>query len=384
MTHRTITIAGLALVASLAAPTRGQQIEDTLACAEPAEPQLIAYGQSTSCVISPATDIDTYQFLGTAGEDVRFVVRTWDAWDDPRIEVYDPNGMELVDQSCSGGSGGCTFMVPLTLPLTGTYTILMSDAGSNDAMNYALHLERIPPTFAPPSIPYNGTVGDDISPSTDHDYWTFEGVAGSTVRLTVLVTTAWDDPRLELRAPDGTIVENATCSGGSGGCSFSRDVLLTQSGTYVVIMSDAGYEDTLPYQITLNCLLANCPTSAWTNLGSSLPGLFGVAPILAGSGTFIPGDPFTISLTQARPGAVATLVLGLSTVDVAFKGGVLVPAPDAVLPGIVTDGLGQLVFGGITPPGLPSGFELFMQVWVVDPAAAVGLSASNGLRSVVP
>jgi len=60
-----------------------------------------------------------------------------------------------------------------------------------------------------------------------------------------------------------------------------------------------------------------------------------------------------------------------------------VPTPNLVLPaGLV--GMGTLDLAGIWPTNLPPGVQLWMQVWIVDPTAPLGLSATNGLLAATP
>ena len=52
--------------------------------------------------------------------------------------------------------------------------------------------------------------------------------------------------------------------------------------------------------------------STWFDLGNALAGISG-PPALAGFGSLATGDPITLSLSNARPGAPAFLFLGFST-----------------------------------------------------------------------
>ena len=43
-----------------------------------------------------------------------------------------------------------------------------------------------------------------------------------------------------------------------------------------------------------------------------------------------------------------------------------------------------LDLAGVWPTNLPPGVQLWMQVWIVDPTAPLGLSATNGLLAATP
>jgi len=123
--------------------------------------------------------------------------------------------------------------------------------------------------------------------------------------------------------------------------------------------------------------------SAWIDLGEAL-GSEAAQPKLAGSGTGEPGTLVTLSLTGAKPGAVAALVIGISTLNVPFKGGTLVPAPMLILPGLPVNGAGALDLPAMLPASLPSGLALYTQMWMPDASAKQGFTASNGLELLVP
>ena len=66
------------------------------------------------------------------------------------------------------------------------------------------------------------------------------------------------------------------------------------------------------------------------------------------------------------------------------RSGVLVPNADVLVPGLPTDANGELFLPFIWPAGVPSGFHLYFQDWIVDPAGPKGFSASNGLQALTP
>jgi agmatine/peptidylarginine deiminase len=123
--------------------------------------------------------------------------------------------------------------------------------------------------------------------------------------------------------------------------------------------------------------------AVWTDVGNALAGAYG-EPLLVGNGALAGGDQLVLTMSGALENAPATLFVGLTRIDAPFKGGVLVPAPDLLVPGLVTDAGGNLVLSSTWPVGLPSGFTTHLQYWVNDPVGPVGLSASNGVSAIVP
>ncbi len=140
-----------------------------------------------------------------------------------------------------------------------------------------------------------------------------------------------------------------------------------------------------PFYFNGNWALRACSEDgdgAWTVLAGAKAGVNGL-PELRASGTLAPSAKNALYLGRARASAPATLVFGVSQLNVAFKGGVLVPAP-LLLVALGTDLNGELGLPFVLDASVPSGTPLVFQVWINDPAATFGLSASNGLVGVTP
>ena len=180
----------------------------------------------------------------------------------------------------------------------------------------------------------------------------------------------------------------------SGG-DFGRYALFLPDGNWTVEFGAPGYASVaLPVGVTAGggqvldvALTPLAPTTGcWSDLGHALAGTHG-PPRLDGSGTLIAGEPATLALTGALEGSVTWLVVGVARLDYhPFYGGTLVPdiAPPGFFAPLVTDGAGALVFTAPWPVGVPSGFELYFQHWVVDPGGPHGFAASNAAAAVTP
>jgi hypothetical protein len=122
----------------------------------------------------------------------------------------------------------------------------------------------------------------------------------------------------------------------------------------------------------------------WVSQGGGLAGTGGLKPLVVGSGELTAGSTASLELSQALPGAVTHLVLGLSELAAPLKGGVLCPNPDVLLLGLPVDGAGTFTASGIWPASVPSGATFWSQFWTVDPGAPKGVSVSNCLRATTP
>lgn len=120
-----------------------------------------------------------------------------------------------------------------------------------------------------------------------------------------------------------------------------------------------------------------CPE--WMNTGNGKPGDRGT-PALVGVGPLTAGSANQVDLINGRPLSTTNLILGLGTLNINFKGGVLVPTADILFLGLPTDANGGNSIPFVWPAGIPAGANVWLQEWVNDPGAHVGLSATNGLR----
>ncbi len=249
---------------------------DKVTCSEGVidEPMPFPYdGDSDACDIGNPTDIDTFAFQGTAGDDVRILVAGYTDYFDARIEVRDPNGTVVADSycdayiPCSVGVGSLSDP-PAQLPIlitSGRYIVSVSDAGANNTGSYTLHIERLRPVNGRP-LAMNGSISDQISPAPDIDSYTFQGTAGDQVRILVAGATDYFDARIEVRDPDGVVVADNYCDAYIP-CSVGVDPeqsgtaqlpTLTKSGSYTASVSDAGANNSGGYAISVTCLFGPC------------------------------------------------------------------------------------------------------------------------------
>jgi hypothetical protein len=119
----------------------------------------------------------------------------------------------------------------------------------------------------------------------------------------------------------------------------------------------------------------------WEDLGSGVAGVNGV-PTLDGKGGLLASTTTVLDLDNARPLAPVMLVVG--TALKLTQGGLLVPTPDIVVQGLSTDDSGSLDFAFAWPAGLPSGFTMYYQFVVSDPAAPGGQARSNTVAGIAP
>jgi len=121
------------------------------------------------------------------------------------------------------------------------------------------------------------------------------------------------------------------------------------------------------------------PFEPWIELGGGVPGATGQAE-LAVTGALLPGQPMTLTLSQAAPNTPLWMILSPTALNAPFKGGTFWPALDVIVTELSTDSAGALQLSGTWPPAIPCGFLIYVQVWWPDMGAEGGWAASDGLR----
>ena len=227
-------------------------------------------------------------------------------------------------------------------------------------------------------------------------------VAGRTTSANLPATPDAFD--MQLRGADGGFLAQLSADGSQllyctyfGGTSFwgiPRGVAINaMSEAYVVGYTHATDFPTTPGTVmpgygpgtnSNNGFVLKFAFGPWTNVGHALAGVGGATPLLLGDGSLAASSPGSIALTKAKPSAPAHLIVGLLALSAPFKGGTMVPQPQLLIP-LSTDSSGSRALSWLHwPAALPSGTELLLQYWIVDPAGPAGFSASNALQASVP
>jgi hypothetical protein len=205
-------------------------------------------------LLAPVTDLDQFVFDGVAGDSVRVSIRS-NSTLDPWLEARMPGDPDPIESTRCNGV--CTITADFDLTTSGTHALSVFEWGADHTGDYSIQLERIP-TPAPQlslKIPYDFPFTVQLDPSTDHDFVTFDGTAGTSVRVTIRSESTLD-PRLEIWGPTGTSLKNLTCN---GVCTLSTDVLLDASGTHWIGFSEWGKDHTGDIEVSIQCLFGNCP-----------------------------------------------------------------------------------------------------------------------------
>lgn len=99
----------------------------------------LLYDRPLTDVLGHMGDHDFLAFNGAAGTSVRLAVSSAATRMDPHLEVWDPNGVRIYDQSCDGFFG-CSLVASLDLSIGGLYRLGLSDINWDETGGYNLGL----------------------------------------------------------------------------------------------------------------------------------------------------------------------------------------------------------------------------------------------------
>jgi hypothetical protein len=144
------------------------------------------------------------------------------------------------------------------LPISGRYTILISDSGLDETGIYTLNVERVLPERRVKQLDYNTTENVGINYTTDHDWLEFYAEQGSIVSLAVNSPNAMD-PILDVYDPNGDFLVSASCG---YVCSLPLTLpdqtpcfyYTENTVIYTVVFRDVGLDETGTIAVTLNCV----------------------------------------------------------------------------------------------------------------------------------
>jgi hypothetical protein len=200
-------------------------------------------GPATSGVTNAATiaigDIDAFTINGVAGGSLLATAAETVTGSSltPSLEIYSPSGALLTNAANPAGET----ITARPLAVTGTYTVVVRDYYGTGVGGYDMTAVSVGPGIAQNSGGDAGPISNGVTKTAaittgDIDAFTFTGVAGRKVVLTVTETVSGSSltPSLELYGPTGALITN-----GANPSTVTLTIpKLATSGTYTLIIRD--------------------------------------------------------------------------------------------------------------------------------------------------
>jgi YD repeat-containing protein len=261
----------------------------------------------TTLNFSALSQISLRAFDGTAGQRVTLYLST-DIQSNNRFNVtlISPTNVTLTNLSIGNGAGSYPKFSPdITLPTTGTYTVLTVVAATGTTNGLALTLYNVPPDVTatmtvggPPLTVSTSAIGQNAKIS-------FPGSLGQRVSLALSNSSYTTTPGVGISGPD------LTSAGGGGLPPLVVDppITLPQSGTYTILLQPVSQVSGSGGSITLN--LYSVPpdvAGSVTVNGASLP-----VPIMG------PGQNAQVTFTGTANQSVTVQLTGNTICQVLVK-----------------------------------------------------------------
>ncbi len=303
---------------------------------EPTQNTPIVSGQTyfgSNCSISTTGDVDSFQFNASAGDTWSLVAGIGPSHPtNICVTLYAPGDSPMqIFSGCSNVVGDEDSIVNnQTLAVAGLYTVVMSET-SNAIVTYALSAERLSPAppDATPLVLSQNLTGEVATPTAQNAY-TFNGCTSGTYQITVsLATDHSHDVCFQVYDSTGTSVAGQKCTEAVGDVdSVKTDLTPAQDGTYLIMVTTAGNDATIAYNLEVSPLLGGCPTSTPTpNQSTPTPTATSTATATATStATAAPTPTPTATLTAT---ATATLTATATATPTATATAIATMTPTA-------------------------------------------------------
>jgi len=211
---------------------------------DPPDAILLNYNSTVLGEVSNFAEMDAFSLNGTAGDIIVMQIRGSEGSFDPRIEIYNPEGVLIASDEISDWM---LRIDSLLLPESGSYTFLVMDVGGNLTSSYSISLQR---TFQPPNAPlldYGNPISASIDNLAEMDAITFNATQGDTMNIVMAASESTFDPRVEIYNPEGLLVTSGIQIDGT---LYINDMIISQPGEYTILAMDEGGGQVSGYEIS--------------------------------------------------------------------------------------------------------------------------------------
>jgi hypothetical protein len=221
-------------------------------CSDDMGSEAIGCAEAVICSLRASGETKNYTFRAVAGDAICInTAASPDSTLQPRWTLAGPSFEPIAGCSTRSGGLGCCH----DLPFTGEYNIIVQDAGDDDTGNYAVSLHGVGSQARGKALncgarlPCGVVHTARLNHPGDMDAYRLTAVAGDALNInTATLDGSPLEPRWQLFQPDGSEVPGCgTAFGGNDNCSD-----LAESGTYTLIVSDAGSDESGNYAVSVH------------------------------------------------------------------------------------------------------------------------------------
>jgi len=195
----------------------------------------ISYGAVVACAIDVVGDTDTFTFSGTSGESIRVVVsRSGNETGFlrfPCVELRSPTNQNVIGPRCGADFSGPANFETL-LQASGTYSLVISEVGDDEAVSYTLSLDCLLSCAPPPGCEFS------LSPS-GQSFGAVGGVGSVSVLHTAGTGCPWS------AASNAAFISIITGATGSGNATVTFSVAVNTGAARGGTLTIAGHTFTV-------------------------------------------------------------------------------------------------------------------------------------------
>jgi hypothetical protein len=229
---------------------------------DPVNAESIPYAETQVGQTSHAVQLQTYTFTGRASDVVVAQAAVPAQTFAPHLRLYSENGTLICQDYAFTSFSEDAAWTHCTLPQDDTYVIVVggyASASERGPGTYHLFLQRLTPAVASRGIRFDTSQSSSIAQAGEIDTYTFRAASGDVVTLQMSAAGDTIDPYLHLYGIDGVkLGEDYDTTWVGDGLAEIADCTLPFSGTYTLLASDYGANETGDYTLYLNCEGDSC------------------------------------------------------------------------------------------------------------------------------
>lgn len=191
----------------------------------------IAFGETKTFSVNAANRIALLVFDGSAGQRISLQAAN-STISSSTVRIINPDGSNLLNPTSRSGNW---FIDTLTLPVTGTYTILI-DPNSTFTGTMSLTLHNVPPDVSGTMIPGGPPLSITIGVPGQNAGLSFAGTAGQKISLNITNVSISSSSVSILRANGTTLVSSSVSTSGV----FFDTMVLPATENYSIVVNPSG------------------------------------------------------------------------------------------------------------------------------------------------
>jgi hypothetical protein len=219
----------------------------------PGGPVPLPFGKTLTGKIGLPAQNNTYTFIANAGDVVDITMTTTLGALNPKIRLYRPGGALLSSVSDPNCFSGPQEMNTITLPVSGTYAVLVADCGDTNAGSYSVFAQRTNNPALCVDLLWGQTQASTISSAAQSNCYTFSGTARDVIDIHMTATSGSLNPKIRLYRPGGALLSSVSDPNCFSGPQEMNNVMLPTTGPYTVLVGDCGDTNTGNYDLSSLC-----------------------------------------------------------------------------------------------------------------------------------